>query len=185
MNIANNSCPDPLPLHNLGTSEKWNWRWRWKRNGETAPLSRVGIRVKMTEKPAERGLTDQLYARIVESSTRCSSPAQNLASGSSHQGLYSHIPESAAPEQFSATKSGELAHVVADCDTSLYQLLSRPKVTGAAIAIAGGPFGMHLVTRLQCSPAWVTLLPRCWIDRAGILGREGSTMQRHPERFAS
>ena len=88
---------------------------------------------------------------------RFSSPVQDLGASLSHEPVYSKIAESPAPEQSSATKSGKLANIPADCDTSLSQLLSRPKATGAALAVAVGdhleciwshgssapPFGSH------------------------------------------
>ena len=69
---------------------------------------------------------------------RFSSPVQDLGASLSHEPVYSKIAESPAPEQSSATKSGKLANIPADCDTSLSQLLSRPKATGAALAVAVG-----------------------------------------------
>src|SRR5438046_378038 len=90
------------------------------------------------ERPQKTGLQTSFSARIVESSMRFSSPLQDLGSGSSHEHVYSKITETPAPEQSSPTKSEKLAHIPADCDTSLSQLLSRPKLTGAAIAVAVG-----------------------------------------------
>ena len=70
---------------------------------------------------------------------RFSSPVQDLGASLSHEPVYSKIAESPAPEQSSATKSGKLANIPADCDTSLSQLLSRPKATGGYSALRCEP----------------------------------------------
>jgi hypothetical protein len=69
---------------------------------------------------------------------RFSSPVQELVSGSSHERVCSKTAESPAPEESSPLKSELSAHIPADYDTFLSQLLSRPKVTGAALAVAVG-----------------------------------------------
>lgn len=69
---------------------------------------------------------------------RFSSPVQDLGSGSRHEPVYSEIAEAGTPEQSSATKSEELTQIPANSETFLSQVLSRPKVTGAAIAVAVG-----------------------------------------------
>jgi hypothetical protein len=65
-------------------------------------------------------------------------PAQDLGSGSSRKGFYSKIAESSAPGLCSALKSERPAHKSAQCQSFLSQLLSRPKLTGAALAVDVG-----------------------------------------------
>jgi len=69
---------------------------------------------------------------------RFSFPVPDRGSGSGHESVYSNIAEGRAPEQSSAKKSERVTQLPADCETSLRQVLSRPKVTGAAIALAVG-----------------------------------------------
>jgi Sel1 repeat/GAF domain len=67
-----------------------------------------------------------------------SSPVRELGSGSSPERVYSKIAESSASGQRSALKSGRLTPKPANCHSFLSQLLSRPKLTGAALAVTVG-----------------------------------------------